>query len=64
MSLLLTTYRYEGACPTVRYIAADGYYYVMNLHSESGGYGKFSHHALASLRSAVYGVRGAAHFVL
>jgi hypothetical protein len=25
---------YEGACPTIRYVKADDYYYVLNLHSE------------------------------
>lgn len=30
---------YMGACPTIRYVAEDGYYYMWNLHGESGGYG-------------------------
>ena len=30
---------YQGACPTVRYIAKDDHYYVLNLWAEAGGYG-------------------------
>lgn len=31
---------YAGACPTIRYVAADDYYYLFTLHAESGGYGE------------------------
>lgn len=31
---------YEGACPTIRYVKATGYYYVFTLWGETGGYGE------------------------
>jgi hypothetical protein len=30
---LKPTHSYEGACPTIRYVKADDYYYVLNLHT-------------------------------
>jgi len=38
---LKPTHGYEGACPTIRYVAKDDYYYVLNLHTDPGGYGTF-----------------------
>ena len=32
---------YAGACPTIRYVAADDHYYLLTLHAETGGYGEF-----------------------
>jgi hypothetical protein len=38
---LVPVHGYEGACPTIRYVAATDHYYLITLHGIAGGYGEF-----------------------